>query len=222
MSSMDSSTVRPPLRTAILRNSPSPLAASVAHPRLHERAHARGKLEDVERLGHVLLHALLEREDLREVLRLGGEHDDRDVRRRRVVADLHQRHPAVHLRHHDVEHDDVDRGRAVRTSRASAPSPALETFMPSASSPMRIIVDDRRIVVDDEHVDSWVHLGVSSFLGRRCRMTAGLGRGFRATGLYRIRPTNGFIAVRGRAQAAYRQNLPDRRIHRRARRASGS
>jgi hypothetical protein len=76
-----------------------------------------GEFHEIERLRDVLLDALLEGKDLRKVLGLGRQHDDRYVCGKRVVPDLHQRHPAVHARHHDVEEDDVDRLRLEHLKR---------------------------------------------------------------------------------------------------------
>jgi len=86
--------------------------------------------------------------DLRQVLGLGREHDHGHVSDCGVVSDVHERHPAVDVRHHDIEHDHVD----------PLPAEHSETLCPVASAedrhslcrePHRDHVDGPGIVVDD-------------------------------------------------------------------------
>jgi len=69
------------------------------------RLHPRAELSHGERLGDVVVGAELEADDLVDLLRLGGEHDDRDrAARPQPATDLE----AVHPGHHHVEHDEVE------------------------------------------------------------------------------------------------------------------
>ena len=110
------------------------------------------ELHDVERLGDVLLYALLEREDLREVLRLAGEHDHGELGGRRIVPDLHQRHPAVDPRHHDVEHDDVHPLASEQLDALGAVLRAQHVHAVGLETQADHL-DYRLVIVDDEHAD---------------------------------------------------------------------
>jgi len=105
----------------------------------------------LKRLGHVLLKRLLEREDLGEVLGLGGEHDDGHIGRRGLFPDVHEAHPAV-----TRGINSTARPTSIRSRRASRypspPSPAPNTCMPSAAGQL---VSSRQcpVVVDNQHVD---------------------------------------------------------------------
>ena len=57
-------------------------------------------LEDVERLGHIIVRAVFETQNLVHVLALGGEHDDRH---RGFFADALAHLNAVYLGQHDVQ-----------------------------------------------------------------------------------------------------------------------
>ena len=79
----------------------------LGHPGAPQRGlHARAELAHRERLGDVVVGPELEPEHLVDLLRLGGEHDDRDGRalRAQALADLEP----VHARQHQVEHHEVE------------------------------------------------------------------------------------------------------------------
>ena len=66
--------------------------------------HPGDQLPRVERLRHVIIGADLQAHDAVDVVAAGREDDDRDVA---GLAELLADGQAVHLRHHDVEHDQV-------------------------------------------------------------------------------------------------------------------
>src|SRR5207302_2712633 len=79
---------------------------------------ALGQLLQVERLPDEGLRAAGRRLRFRLLVDLATEHDDRDRPRAPALLDLPQRLPAVDLRHHHVEEDQVrlrllDRGEAL-------------------------------------------------------------------------------------------------------------
>ena len=69
-----------------------------------DRAHARGQLPRAEGLGHVVVRAQLQAEHALVLLHLGGEDDDGRVGL--LAIDAHEL-VAAHLRHHQVEDDQV-------------------------------------------------------------------------------------------------------------------
>ncbi len=73
------------------------------------RFDAGDELARVERLGHVVVGAQFEADDLVDVVVARGEHDHGDAR---ALAQLAADGESVHLRHHDVEYDEVRVGRA--------------------------------------------------------------------------------------------------------------
>ena len=112
----------------------------------------RAASSDAEGLRHVLLHAQLEGVDLGELLGLRGEHDDRDAGGRRVAADVHERNPAVDLRHHDVENNDVDVLAAERRDARLAVRRANDLHALGGQTHANHL-DDLGVVVDHEYPD---------------------------------------------------------------------
>ncbi len=83
----------------------------------HRRLHPRAELAHGERLGDVVVGAELEAQNRVDLLRLRGEHDDRDrAARPQPAADLE----AVHPGHHRVEHHQVERLLAEAGERLAA------------------------------------------------------------------------------------------------------
>src|SRR5438093_227175 len=72
-----------------------------------DRADAGEQLARRERLGHVVVGAHLEAEDLVTLLDAAGDHDHGDVLGVRVLLEAAADLPAVELRDHDVEQDQV-------------------------------------------------------------------------------------------------------------------
>ena len=70
------------------------------------RADAGTHLQDIEGLGHVVIRAVFQAEDLIHVLALGGEHDDRHVG---LLADALAHAQAVQLGQHYVQQHQVKR-----------------------------------------------------------------------------------------------------------------
>ena len=99
-----------PGRSAARATSSGGLGRRVAPARLiaarrSARLDAAAELAHRERLGDVVVGAELEAEDLVDLLRLGGQHDDRHrAARPQAPADLE----AVDARHHHVEDDEVE------------------------------------------------------------------------------------------------------------------
>ncbi len=69
---------------------------------------AREDHAEVDRLGHIIVRALLQRLDDRVVAGLGGRHDDRQVGHRPRLAHLLEHLDTVEPRHHDVEQDQIE------------------------------------------------------------------------------------------------------------------
>ena len=69
-----------------------------------DRLDPRDELARVERLGHVVVGAQLQPDDLVHVVAARGEHDDRQVA---LLAQSAAHFPAVELGHHQVEHEQV-------------------------------------------------------------------------------------------------------------------
>jgi hypothetical protein len=84
------------------------------------RVHPRQQLVGVKRLGHVVHCAELEA--THDVARLGlrGQEDDRDVAPLRRSLDTRAGLETVHLRHHDVQQDQVRPHRGQHVERLSA------------------------------------------------------------------------------------------------------
>jgi hypothetical protein len=118
-------------------------------PRRHLRPDARQRDVEVDRLGHVVVGAELERLDHVLVAVLGGDHDDRQVDERAGLAHLAQRLDAAHPRHHHVEQHGVD---AVRVDQLERARPALggEDRVALARQAARERVAVHLLVVDEE------------------------------------------------------------------------
>ena len=72
------------------------------------RLDARLHLKDIERLGHIIIRAVLKTEDLIHILALCGQHDDRDIAPfTNPLADSN----TVQLRKHHVQKDQIKRTR---------------------------------------------------------------------------------------------------------------
>ena len=70
-----------------------------------KRPDAGLQLENIERLGEIIVRAVLKAHELVHVLRARRQHDDRHVRK---LADLAAGLQPVDLWHHDVQHDQLD------------------------------------------------------------------------------------------------------------------
>ena len=103
----------------------------------HELAHA-------ERLHDVVVRAELEPDDAVDLLSLGGDHDDRDVRAR---AQLAAHRVAVDVRQAEVEEDDVGRGSL--HDRLGARCDTVD-LVPLAAQPFRERLRDGVLVLDDQ------------------------------------------------------------------------
>jgi hypothetical protein len=75
-----------------------------------QRANAGGELSRAERLGHVIIRAQFKAGNSLRFLRARGEHDDRNRRGRRIVAQRLADEQAVHPRQHQIEHHQIGSG----------------------------------------------------------------------------------------------------------------
>ena len=119
-----------------------PAALGAAEHRLD----AGHQLAGVEGLGHIVIGAQLQADDLVHVVGAGGEDDDGDVARlAQLAADLE----AVHLRHHDVEDDQVGLVGLDLLQRLTAVIGGLdlESFLGEVEAGE---LDDIPLVVDDQ------------------------------------------------------------------------
>ena len=112
-------------------------------------ADAAEQLADRERLGHVVVGADLEADDLVDLGVLGGQQDDRH---RAAGADVAADVEAAAARHHDVEDQQVEaRARSSPSLRsASSPSSASVTSKPSCCERVADRVAHRGLVVGDQ------------------------------------------------------------------------
>ena len=83
------------------------VAASVRSVRRRRARTWRDEEVGRGRLREVVVGAGVEAEDLVALVAAGGEHEDGREAEVRVLAQALARLEPVHLRHHDVEHDDV-------------------------------------------------------------------------------------------------------------------
>ena len=101
-----------------------------------------------KRLGDVVVRAQLERQNLVDLLILGGQHDDRHAAR---LADLAAGLDAVEHGQHDVHDDEV--GPLARGQRDRAASVAGRRNRIAASFEVEAQrLQDRRLIVDDQNL----------------------------------------------------------------------
>ena len=84
------------------------------------RANSRERDREIDRLGHVVVGAQIERFDHVVALVLGGDHDHRQIGDRPDLPQLPQRLEAAHPRHHHVEQHGVDAAFADHPERVDA------------------------------------------------------------------------------------------------------
>ena len=70
-----------------------------------QRADARLELKNIERLCDIVIRAGLKTDDLIGVFAAGSEHDDRHIGK---FANAHAGRQPVHLRHHQIEDNEVE------------------------------------------------------------------------------------------------------------------
>ena len=119
-----------------IRKSPASNDASSSPPPRRRapqrRAHARHQLVDAERLGDVVVGARVERFDLRALLALHRQHDDRHARH---LADAPAQLDAVHVRHVQIGDDELGRPLLeVRSAPTRLPPPSAPDS-PGCSAP---------------------------------------------------------------------------------------
>ncbi len=123
-----------------------------------EAPHQRDQPLAVDRLGHVFGGA----ERPAEIAVVDdGQHDHRDVRQRRIGLHPAEHGPAVDLRHHDVERDDIGRRLAHDVERFGAVAGMEHAIASLASVALQHLVHGR-IVIDHENRQS---LAASRALG---------------------------------------------------------
>ena len=112
-----------------------------------DRTDACHELSCAERLDHIVVSTELQSHDPIDLLATGGEHDDGHVG---SLSDLAAEVPAVPVREHHVEQDDV---RSVPLEGVSGVGKALRELgletLPDEVPCQRL--GDRRLVLDDEH-----------------------------------------------------------------------
>ncbi|CDN44691.1 hypothetical protein BN871_FJ_00030 [Paenibacillus sp. P22] len=142
-------------RLAVQLELPDPDLLGSRNPvALQQRLHPRGQLEGIERLDEVIVRAELESLDLMHRFSLGRKHEDRHplVVLSQPAAQL----PPVHLRHHDIEHDEIGSpGRQLEESLAAVGRffrriTFLAEQMGDQLADMAVVVDDK----DVSHVGS--------------------------------------------------------------------
>ena len=116
----------------------------------------------VHRLEQVVLRAHLDAPGHAVHLLDRGHHDHREVPQARVGREGGQHLVAVHLRHLDVEQDQVDRALGAALTRASRPFSAERHGVPELleGAAEQEAVDP--VVVDDEEVAAWGRYAVRS------------------------------------------------------------
>ena len=114
-----------------------------------DRADAGEQLARRERLGHVVVGAHLEAEDLVALLDAAGDHDHGDVLGVRVLLEAAADLPAVELRDHDVEQDQVgvDLARLLEGVGAGGGDDDVVTLLGEVVADQ---VGDVALVFDDE------------------------------------------------------------------------
>ncbi len=110
-------------------------------------ADAQHELARTERLGHVVVRAVLEPDDAVHLAAEGGEHDDRDVA---LGAEAARDLQAVDAGKHQVEHHEVGRGLVHGGERLLAVG-CLADVVPGGAEVRHDDLADRVVVVDDEH-----------------------------------------------------------------------
>jgi len=112
-----------------------------------DRLHPGDELAGVERLRQVVVGPHLEPDDLVNVLVAGGQHQDRNVP---ALADPPANLDAVHVRKHQVEHDQSRLLGLDLRERISAGSDGLDAVA-RLLQVQRDERSDRGLVLDDEH-----------------------------------------------------------------------
>jgi hypothetical protein len=130
-----------------------PILVGVTRGRRRPRApqqhlHARHQLLAEERLDQIVVSAGAQTADLLQIAAPGAENEDRHVAE---LADPLKRQPAVHLRHSDVENDDV---RTLGVQHAK-PLYAVAGLLHAVTTVTQHVAQERAqilLVVDDERV----------------------------------------------------------------------
>ena len=115
------------------------------------RAHARDQLVERERLGDVVVGAHVEAVQAVALLDPRGEHDHRQIRGRRLAAQLAAELEAGHVRQHPVEQDQVRRALGDQRQRLVG----VEGLLDREARPLQIVREEllqRGLVLD--HQDS--------------------------------------------------------------------
>ena len=115
------------------------------------RLHARQDDPEVDRLGHVIVRAELERGDDVLALVLGRGHNDRQVRRGVRLPDNPQHLEAVDTGHHDVQQHDVVLSLPDHVERRLTAVGGVDRVSPSGEAAGEH-VPVHLVVVDDEQV----------------------------------------------------------------------
>ena len=129
------------LRGGLLHRAELRIAAQLAF-------HPRDQLGRIERLGHIIVRACCQTENLVCVLGFCREQDDRNVA---ALAQLEQRLDAVQLGHHDVEYDQMDRVRHHDVERFQTVIGLLDLVAVSTKED-RDAVHDLAVVVHDQYL----------------------------------------------------------------------
>ena len=112
-----------------------------------QRPHAGQELLRIERLHHVVIRAQVQPFHLLGRLPLGGEHEDGEIE---VLLEHAAHFPAVHLRHHDVQHRQVHL-RAFQHPKGRRAVGGLHHVEAGARQEVAHQLADVGIVVDDQY-----------------------------------------------------------------------